>query len=280
MARRGDPRAGERRFRTPRGMRPSTLEERRSFYERELDLKGVERWLSGHPNAVVALILGRHTGVVLPEYARIRDHTVVVDEYEDLEDLRDYILQYLPEGVYYDRNLYRRRPACARWRGGYPHAWGCADMMGQQLAFDIDPENVVCPVHGDIQRKMAEGQALGFCEYELEGARRLALELWDELGREWSDVRATYSGRGFHLHVMDREAYGLKRRERGTIARAVKRRFPIDVWVTAGEMRLIRLPHSLNGMVSRVCMPLTKRGLRTFRADAPAYVPRFLGHEG
>ncbi len=280
MARRGPATASRKGFRMPPGMRPSTLEERRSFYERELDLEGVGRWLSGHPNAVVALILGRHTGLVLPEYRRLRDHTVVVDEYEDLEDLREYIVQYLPEGVYYDRNLYRRRPACGRWRGGYIDAWGCADMLGQQLAFDIDPENVVCPVHGDIQRKMAEGQALGFCEHELEEARRLALELWEELERDWSDVRATYSGRGFHLHVMDQEAYGLKRRQRGAIARAVKRRFPIDTWVTAGEMRLIRLPHSLNGMVSRVCLPLTRRGLRAFSADAAECVPRFLGRDG
>jgi len=264
-------------WRHPSGMRPSTLAERREFYERELELRDVERWLAGHPNPVFALILGRHTGVVLPEYARQRDTTVVVDEHTDLADLRDYVLQYLPEGVYYDRNLYRRRPACERWRKGYVDAWGCRDMLGQELAFDVDPENVVCPVHGDLQRKMREGQALGFCELEMEGARRSALALWDELEDRWSDVRATYSGRGFHLHVMDREAYSLKRRERTAIARDLKRRgYPIDIWVTAGEMRLIRLPHTLNGMVSRVCVPLTRGGLRGFSADARACVPRFL----
>ncbi len=264
-------------WRHPSGMRPSTLAERKGFYQQELDLGGVERWLDGHPQTVFALILGRHTGIVLPEYARLRDTTVVVDEHTDLEDLRAYILQYMPEGVYYDRNIYRRRPACNRWRKGYVDAWGCRDMLGQELAFDVDPENVVCPVHGDLQRKMREGQALGFCELEMEEARRLTLELWDALEGRWSDVRATYSGRGFHLHVMDREAYSLKRRERTAIARDFKRRgFPIDIWVTAGEMRLIRLPHSLNGMVSRVCVPLTREGLRGFSADARACVPRFL----
>jgi DNA primase catalytic subunit len=40
--------------------------------------------------------------------------------------------------------------------------------------------------------------------------------------------------------------------------------FEIDEWVTAGEMRLIRLPYSLNGLVSRIAVPLEKNEIEKF----------------
>ena len=274
MATKREGRAVRPRF--PRGMRPATLAERKEFYERELDLRAVARWMRSHPHAVYALIPGRHTGLVLPEYAELRDRTVVVDDYRDLPDLREYIVQYLPEGVYYDRNLYTRHPACGGWRKGYLDAFGCPDMLGQELAFDIDPENITCPVHGDLRRKLDEGQGVGFCKWELGEARRLACELVDELSGKWEDVRATYSGRGFHVHVMDGEAYKLSRRQRAAIAREAHKRYPIDRWVTSGEMRLIRLPHSLNAIVSRICLPLARGELERFSPDDPRCVPGYL----
>jgi DNA primase catalytic subunit len=42
------------------------------------------------------------------------------------------------------------------------------------------------------------------------------------------------------------------------------RGFAIDEWVTIGEMRLIRLPFSLNGLVSRVVTPLLKSEVERF----------------
>jgi DNA primase catalytic subunit len=38
----------------------------------------------------------------------------------------------------------------------------------------------------------------------------------------------------------------------------------MDEWITTGEMRLIRLPFSLNSLVSRVCFPVSFEDLRTF----------------
>ena len=73
--------------------------------------------------------------------------------------------------------------------------------------------------------------------------------------------------RGFHIHVFDQEAYKLNAKQRLIIAREVKRKgFSIDEWVTSGEMRLIRLPYSLNGLVSRIVLPLKKNELEGFRA--------------
>lgn len=53
--------------------------------------------------------------------------------------------------------------------------------------------------------------------------------------------------------------------ERRRIAKEVKAKgFPIDEWVTLGDMRLIRLPYSLNGLVSRIAVPLDVRELGSF----------------
>ena len=86
------------RYRMPRGMRYSTLGERREYYTREFPFEKVSEWFGGRENTVFAMILGRHTGIVLPEYADIKNNTVIIDDYRDLEDVREYIVQYLLEG--------------------------------------------------------------------------------------------------------------------------------------------------------------------------------------
>ena len=53
--------------------------------------------------------------------------------------------------------------------------------------------------------------------------------------------------------------------------------FHIDEWVTSGESRLIRLPFSLNGLVSRIVLPLKKDELESFDAlHDKRCLPRFL----
>src|SRR5436190_1100930 len=137
------------------------------------------------------------------------------------------------------------------------------------------PENVDCPIHGDIAAKMARHQGLSFCDWEFEEIRRQAAELFDELARRWSRLRIVFSGRGFHVHVFDADAFRLSRKERGGIAASLARRYAIDEWVTSGEMRLIRLPLSLHGMVSRIVIPVPRRRLESFSYDDPRAVPRF-----
>jgi DNA primase catalytic subunit len=65
--------------------------------------------------------------------------------------------------------------------------------------------------------------------------------------------------------------------ERRRLAKEIQRVYPIDEWVTSGEMRLIRLPYSLHGVVSRVCIPLKVEDLEGFdpRVDRRC-LPRFL----
>lgn len=262
----------------PDGLRPASLAERRVFYSRLMDYEAAERWFARFPGErVYALILGRHSGIYPRRFRSLKNISLLVDSVRSVRELRPYLLKYLPEGVYYDRNAYTSVDAARRNRVDYAHAWRSRFFAGQELAFDLDPENLDCPIHGDIAAKMRRHEGLSFCDWEFEETRRQAGELRDLLATEWSRLEVVYSGRGFHVHVFDAEAYALTKGERVRIARRYGARFALDEWVTSGEMRLIRLPYSLHGMVSRVVVPVGRGTLGRFGYNDPATVPPFAG---
>jgi DNA primase catalytic subunit len=234
----------------PEGMRPAKLEERKRFYTQEFALEKVASWFKERQDKPkFAVIIGRHTKIFPQAYREDAETTIIIDEYADLADVRRQIVEFLPEAVYYDRNVYDEK-------GG---------ATGQELAFDLDPENITCPVHGTLADKMKRGQGLGFCSLELDMVKQQAGGLYEFLEKQFSHLCVVYSGRGFHIHVFDKEAYALSTKEREQIAKNVKEKgFEIDEWVTAGEMRLIRLPYSLNGLVSRIAVPLKKNEIEKF----------------
>jgi DNA primase small subunit len=247
----------------PQGMRYATLEERKQFYVEEFNLTKVAAWLGNRlAHVKFAVIIGRHTRIYPEKYRDDAETTIIIDDYKNLSDVRDDIIEFLPEAAYYDRNLYNQTN----------------QKTGQELAFDLDPENITCPIHGSLADKMRRGQGLGFCELELQMVKEQALGLHDYLEKEFSNLRVVYSGRGFHIHVFDDRTYSFDVKKRLEIARDVKKEgFAIDEWVTAGEMRLIRLPYSLHGMVSRVVLPLEKSELERFDpVSDERCLPRFL----
>lgn len=241
-----------------------------------MDYAAAARWMTSPAGRrVYALILGRHSGIYPRRFRHLKNIPLIVDEVTDVSETRPYLLRYLPEGLYYDRNVYAPVGRGAAPVLDYAHAWRSSSFLGQELAFDLDPENLDCPIHGDIEAKMRRKQGLSFCDWEFTEIRRHAAALYDDLSRRWNRLRVVFSGRGFHLHVFDDAAFRLTRTERGHIAKTVARRYPIDEWVTSGEMRLIRLPYSLHGMVSRIVTPVSRGKLDRFRYDDPAAVPRF-----
>jgi DNA primase catalytic subunit len=252
------------KYHLPRDMRYATLEERREFYTSEFSLGKVREWLEQvRGNVKFAVVIGRHTRIFPEKYREDAGTTIIIDDYKGLEDVRGYLTEFLPEAVYYDRNVYDSNNR----------------KTGQELAFDLDPENITCPVHGTLADKMRRGQGMGFCKLELDMVKQQAIGLYEYLEGEFQSLRVVYSGRGYHIHVFDPEAYGFSARKRRLIARDVKRKgFQIDEWVTAGDMRLIRLPFSLHGLVSRVVVPVEKRELVRFDpVHDERCLPRFLG---
>ena len=252
------------RYNLPLGMRYATLEERKQFYTSEFNLTKVTEWFEERQGKTkFAVIIGRHTQIYPEKYKEDAETTIIIDEYQTLEEIKQQIIDFLPEAVYYDRNVYHEND----------------QKISQELAFDLDPENVVCPVHGSLADKMKRNQGLGFCELELDMVKEEAVRLHEYLASHFSDLRIVYSGRGFHIHVFDPEAYKLNTKQRLMVAQEVKKRgFDIDEWVTSGEMRLIRLPYSLNGLVSRIVLPLRKGELESFDPITDERcLPKFLG---
>lgn len=234
----------------PVGMRYSTLEERRQFYTQEFNLKKVSEWFKGDLTRIkFAVIIGRHTKIFPEKYREDASTTIIIDNFKNLEDVRQQILEFLPEAVYYDRNTYDSND----------------QKVGQELAFDLDPENITCPIHGTLADKMKRHQGLSFCELEFDMVKHEVIKLYDYLENNYSALNVVYSGRGFHIHVLDTKAYTISTETRLNLAKQVKQAgFHIDEWVTSGEFRLIRLPHSLNGLVSRIALPLTRGEIESF----------------
>jgi DNA primase catalytic subunit len=252
------------RYYLPRGMRYSTLEERKQFYTEEFSLEKVQEWLEPVRGKVkFAVVIGRHTKIYPEKYREDAGTTIIIDEYKGLDEVRDYMIEFLPEAAYYDRNVYDENDR----------------KTGQELAFDLDPENITCPIHGTLADKMQRHQGLSFCKIELEMVKEQAASLYEHLEKQFSIMKIVYSGRGFHIHVFDPEAYAFSPKERLQIAQKVKEKgFQIDEWVTAGDMRLIRLPYSLHGLVSRIAIPVEKGELESFDpVHDKRCLPKFLG---
>jgi DNA primase catalytic subunit len=251
------------KYHLPRGMRYSTLEERKQFYTTEFDIAKVAQWFEKCMGKVkFAVIIGRHTTIYPEKYRKDASTTIIIDEYQGLGEVREQIVEFLPESAYYDRNVYNENDR----------------KTGQELAFDLDPENITCPIHGSLADKMKRHQGLSFCALELNMVKEQAISLYEYLEKEFSNMKIVYSGRGFHIHVFDPKAYALSDKKRRELAQMVKKKgFGIDEWVTAGDMRLIRLPYSLHGLVSRIVVPVEKSELERFNPVSDEMcTPKFL----
>jgi len=244
-------------------MRIASLKERVEFYSREFSIAKIHDWFRGWESPVIfAVIIGRHTRIAPRKYRGELTRTIVIDEYEGFSEIKNYLIDFVPEAVYYDRNVYKDWDQ-ARSIGNDTARLGRA--FGQELVFDVDPENFTCPIHGTLEDKMRKHQGLSFCRLEFQLARQEAVLLVEILSRRFSQINLVYSGRGFHIHITDEETVFWNRKKRLALVRSLtKKGLVMDEWVPAGGMRLIRLPHSLNGLVSRIAIPLARNELGVF----------------
>lgn len=246
-------------------MRYSTLSEREKFYREEFNIEKVRKWFERGmrmEGVVFAVVIGRHTKIYPEKYKEDASTSIIIDEYGELKEVRNEILEFTPESVYYDRNIYAEE----------------GKVIGQEIAFDIDPENLTCPIHGTLDNKMKRSQGLSFCKIELKMVKEETARLYEELMNTFSQMRIVYSGRGFHIHIFDEDSFNWSYKKRKKFAKKIKNKgFLIDEWVTSGGMRLIRLPHSLHGMVSRIVTPLDIKELGSFDPIRDERcIPRFL----
>ncbi len=233
--------------------RVASLEERKEFYEREFDLEKVKQWFRKNGircPQLCAIDAGSESGIIVQR--RLKG----VMLYVPFSELKSKIKQYIPEDIYYDRNVYedpRRVLNTLRF-----HRW-----TSQELVFDVDADNIVCD------------HALGVavCTRCLSKAYwwtlKIRVILMDEF--RFKKIAFVYSGRGFHIHVLDTRAFFLMRKDR----RALSERFagfPIDPWVSRGFISLIRLPYSLHSVVSRIVRPVSHRDVFDIRKTIPRFM--------
>ena len=259
-------------------MRISSLDERKRFYSHEFNFAKVRDWFKEWQSPLVfAAVIGRHTGVAPKKYRSERARTIVIDEYERISEIKNYMMDFRPESAYYDRNVYSDWDQAKRFRNDLSQL---GRSYGQELVFDIDPENFACPIHGTLEEKMRKHQGLSFCRFEFQLAQQEAAQLLEILSKKFSHVKLVYSGRGFHIHITDKETVFWNRKKRLTLIRSLtKKGFVMDEWVPGGGMRLIRLPYSLNGLVSRIAVPLAQNQLGVFDPIADERtIPKFLSH--
>ena len=226
--------------------RSSTLAEREEFYKSEFSISKVKLWFKKTGRKlpqICAIDAGTETGIILDK----KNKNKML--YFEFKDLKAKIMQYLPEDVYYDRNVYKNPKAII-------NTLNFNNYLSQELAFDIDIDNMNKKVSNESVKK----------------AYTLALKMEKELKERYrfKNMQIVYSGRGFHIHVFDKQASTLTIIEREKIIKSFSK-YPIDPWVSRDFIRLIRMPYSLNSLVSRKVIPVENKKFNLEKA-----IPRFL----
>ena len=245
-------------------LRPSSLKERKEFYEKEFSIKKVRSWFSDNPQFFVVDI-GTETHII-KDRRRLKK-LIILEPDISYNELKEKLIQLAPEDVYYDRNKYIdiRKPIKLM---DFSNEIGTKNCLGQELVFDIDPENISCPFHKKDFHK--------FCPICIKKSLDFGLAMKKTLSKNFKRIKLVYSGRGCHVHVKDKKAFGMSIKQRSLLNKKLKE-FPIDPWVSKGHIRLIRLPYSLNSLVSRIALPLNDKEIKNFDAvNEKKIIPAFL----
>ena len=234
----------------------STLKQREDFYKNRFDVSKLKKFLSFKPQFFV-IDPGSETGIIKDK--KDINRLIILPPGISYDELRQKLIKHLPEDVYYDRNIYKDPEKCLG-KFDFSRAFSSKNFLGQELAFDIDPENII------------ESKSLWSFNRDLViQASDITVKFYSELKSYFNDVRIVYSGRGFHLHVFDKKAYKLFMEERKELNRKFMK-YKIDPWVSYGMIRLIRLPYSLNSLCSRICTPISLNELKNFNPDDRKYL--------
>lgn len=261
--------------------RPSKVREREGYYSR-LDFGRIESWFKDSARRakmpIFQLDPGNESGYFRRKYAD-KAGVLLFFTAGTSEELKEMVLEFLPEDLYYDRNFYRDQDRCAECDDRGERCIGCEELVGQELMFDVDPENIDCPNCGSLEDRVKGHSTFKFCYICFNKAIDETVRLHGELlERGFNNLSVVFSGRGFHIYVLDEAGRSMDFQERKRLAESlVEKGFPIDQWVTDGEARLARVPFSLNGLVSRVCTPIRIEDIRknNYWKERP-FVPDFL----
>jgi DNA primase catalytic subunit len=234
--------------------RPSALKERKDFYENEFSIQDVKNWFKKNKiplPQLCAIDAGTESKIILNK--KLNKALF----YFPFKNLKEKIKKYSPEDIYYDKNIYKNPKETL-------DLLNFNDWKAQELVFDLDADNLKC----NCKNKEKP------CNQCLNDLYLYSISLKKLLKKEgFSKIFLVYSGRGFHIHVLDKKAYLFTIKQRKALTKKISN-FPLDPWVSQGNINLIRLPYSLHGLVSRKCLPLKNN---KFNLDKT--IPNFLKTE-
>mgnify|MGYP001614100903 CR=1 FL=1 len=239
--------------------RPAILEEREEFYKKEFSIDKVKKWFKNH-NMVIPQLCAIDAGSD-SEFIKNKKWKDSMF-YFHFSKLKEKINKYVPEDIYYDRNLYKN-PEKKLKNIVSRDFFSDENFISQELVFDIDSDNIKC--NHTIEKKVCN-KCLNKSWYYSLKIKKLLKKNFD-----FNKMSIVYSGRGFHVHIFDEKAFFLNKKEREKIVNKFLK-FPIDPWVSRGHIDLIRLPYSLNALVSREVIPIDNKN--TFRKNTG--IPKFL----
>ncbi len=234
--------------------RPATLAERKYFYEKEFSLKKAMRWFGSKKPQLIALDAGTDTKTIKE---KSWSNTLF---YCFLDEIEEKIKKYTPEDIYYDRNIYIN-PELRFQNLQHYNFLKDKNVLGQELVLDIDADNISC-IHPENQL---------VCDVCLQKAWHEAKKLSTELKKkfDFKKIKIVYSGKGFHIHIQEKNAYKLTKQQRTNLTKKLYS-YPIDQWVSNGNIELVRFPLSLNAQVSRIATPIKKE------FNPKLTIPRFI----
>lgn len=222
--------------------RLSTLEERSIFYKKEFSIRKLASWFNIKPQLFAISFGSDRSQTKFP--SKLNELTILKPS-TNIPKLKYKLLHFLPEGIFYDRNIYKDYKKA--WKS-FNFRFNSKNVLGQELAFDLDPENIPCKCNSLYPK---------FCNICIKKLIPITFNLAIELKKEFKKVQIIYSGRGCHIHVFDNDSYSLSIKDREELNKKFSH-YPIDPWVSKGNIRLIRLPYSLNATVSRIVIPIDK----------------------
>jgi len=143
------------------------------------------------------------------------------NQFLTVEQLESYIRSKYPYSVYVSVAQYERPSQMAGW-------------LKAELAFDVDAKDL------PVKNCCAKGQV---CEKCLEEARRVISMIGDVLRSDLGlrELRYSYSGRGFHLRVLDEAVQKMDSTARGEIVSyVIGGVIPSDLTIALGYSKVFR----------------------------------------
>jgi len=121
----------------------SSLNDRKIFYQNKFNIKKVSSWLKQLPYKPQFFVvdLGSETKII-KDKSKLKK-LIFFKPNISLKQLKTKLIKYLPEDVYYDRNIYKNPYKCLK-NFDFKNAPYSKNYICQELAFDVDPENINC----------------------------------------------------------------------------------------------------------------------------------------